>query len=355
MFTADYKNVIDKYEDFWERTNDRPILNFSYKKDGYTNFPAPKDGEEKYLDKSYRYNAYKHKIANTGYIAEGIPMLFPDFGPGCLAACIGGSYKVSKETIWFDSEQFVKDWDNPPSIRFDEQSDMWQRIEEAQRFYASDPDVHFCMTDLGGVLDVVAALRGTENLLYDLYDYPDEVKEFSAKVTAEWLKSFDKQVEIIKAAGQPYNGWMNLVSKKPYYPLQCDFCYMISPAQFEEFVLDDLVTQTNYMERSIYHLDGPGELVHVDMLTDIENLTGIQWTSGVGNPSLRDECWYDLYRKVQDKKKNLVLLGGVSERDLEGSERLVKSLDPTGVYITASFSSKAKAEDMIEKIIRWTE
>ena len=148
---------------------------------------------------------------------------------------------------------------------------------------------------------------------------------------------------------------MNLVSKKPYYPLQCDFCYMISPAQFEEFVLDDLVTQTNYMERSIYHLDGPGELVHVDMLTDIENLTGIQWTSGVGNPSLRDECWYDLYRKVQDKKKNLVLLGGVSERDLEGSERLVKSLDPTGVYITASFSSKAKAEDMIEKIIRWTE
>lgn len=355
MFVTDYKDVIDKYELFWERTNKRPILNFFYRKEGCSDFRKPQDGEEKYLDKTYRYNVYKHKIANMGYVAEGVPMLFTDFGPGCLAACIGGSYKVSTETVWFDSEQFIKDWENPPRILFDEQSDMWQRIVDSQRFYATDPDVHFSMTDLGGPLDIVASLRGTENLLYDLYDYPDEVKEFSSKVTAEWYKAFDRQVEIIKAAGQPYNCWMNVISKKPYSPLQCDFCYMISPAQFEEFVLDDLVAQTNYMERSIYHLDGPGELVHVDMLTDMPKLTGIQWTSGAGNPPLCDECWYDLYRKVQDKKKNLVLLGGVSEDDMAGSERLIKSLDPTGVYISAKFSSKEKAEDMMEKIIRWSE
>ena len=152
-----------------------------------------------------------------------------------------------------------------------------------------------------------------------------------------------------------YNNWMNIPSSKPWYPLQCDFCYMISPKQFSEFVLDDLIDQVNYMPRSIYHLDGVGELPHIDMLLDIEGLTGIQWTSGAGNAELWDEKWFDLYRKIQDKKKNIVLLSGINEHDEAGAERLIKSLDPTGVYISFGCSSEDKAKDMLEKISRWSE
>jgi 5-methyltetrahydrofolate--homocysteine methyltransferase len=258
-------------------------------------------------------------------------------------------------TIWFDTDPIVKEWENPPAIRFDEQSEMWQNIVAEQKIYAADPDVHFSITDIGGIMDVVAALRGTENLLYDLYDYPDEVKEFTQRVKEEWFKLYDRQLEIVSAASQPYNNWMNIPSSKPWYPLQCDFCYMISPKQFSEFVLDDLIDQVNYMPRSIYHLDGVGELPHIDMLLDIEGLTGIQWTSGAGNAELWDEKWFDLYRKIQDKKKNIVLLSGISERDEKGAERLIKSLDPTGVYISFGCSSEDKAKDMLEKISRWSE
>lgn len=356
MFIDKYSAVLCEYEKFWERKNTkRPILNISYRKENTLPFRDPQDPTEKWLDLGYKYNRCKHILATTGYIAEGIPMQFTNFGPGCLAACIGGSFVPAMNTIWFDTDPIVKEWENPPAIRFDEQSEMWQNIVAEQRIYAADPDVHFSITDIGGIMDVVAALRGTENLLYDLYDYPDEVKEFTQRVKEEWFKLYDRQLDIVSAASQPYNNWMNIPSSKPWYPLQCDFCYMISPKQFSEFVLDDLIDQVNYMPRSIYHLDGVGELPHIDMLLDIEGLTGIQWTSGAGNAELWDEKWFDLYRKIQDKKKNIVLLSGISERDEKGAERLIKSLDPTGVYISFGCSSEDKAKDMLEKISRWSE
>ena len=90
----------------------------------------------------------------------------------------------------------------------------------------------------------------------------------------------------------------------------------------------------------------------MDMLLDIQGLTGIQWTPGAGKSELWDEKWFDLYRKIQDKKKNLVLLGGISERDEAGAEKLIKSLDPTGVYISFGCSSEDKAKEMVEKISR---
>lgn len=356
MFTDKYKDTLDRYEQFWERTNKgRPIFNLSYKKDGYVDYPKPSCAEEKFLDMQYNYNAYKHAVNNKGYLAEGVPMHFADFGPGCLAEALGGGYKLTNHSIWFDVNSPIKDWSNPPEIKFDPNSELWSKISKAQTFYSKDPDMHFSITDIGGIMDVLASLRGTENLLYDLYDYPDEVKEFTAKVKSEWFKAFDSQLEAVGSANQPYNTWMNIPSKKPWYPIQCDFCYMISPAQFEEFVLGDIIDQANYMERSIYHLDGEGELPHIDMLLDIEGLTGIQWVAGVGKEPLTDKTWFDLYKKIQDKNKNLVLMGCINENDHAGAERLIKSVDPTKLYIDAFCSSKEKAEDLLEKINRWSE
>ncbi len=356
MFTDKYKNTLERYEEFWERKNtDRPILNLAYRKEGYTAFPKPTFHGQKYLDINYGYNAYKHMIANTGYLAEGIPMRFTNFGPGCLAETLGSGYRLTGPSIWFDVNTPVKSMEDLPEIEFNPNSELWTIIENAQRLYASDPDVHFSITDIGGILDVVASLCGTENLLYDLYDYPDEVKKLTAMVKKEWFKAFDRQLKIVRDANQPINNWLNIPSKKPWYPLQCDFCYMISPAQFEEFVLDDIIDQVNYMERSIYHLDGVGELPHIDMLLDIEGLTGIQWVAGAGKEPLYDPKWFDLYKKIQDKNKNLVLLNAINANDLASAERLIKSIDRKGVYISLTCSSKDKAEEMLEKITRWSE
>lgn len=357
MFAETYKEVLLEYEKFWERKNTkRPILNFSYKKNrDFNPYRPPVSLEEQYFDSSYVYNSYKHNISNKGYIAEGIPRLFPNFGPGCLAGAIGGDFELGADTVWYDKKQLVTNWENPPEITLDEQSKIWQKVKEIQQIGSSDPDVHVTITDLGGILDILASLRGTENLLYDLYDYPDEVKLFTQKIEQEWFKAFDQQVNVMCAAKQPFNNWMNIPSSKPWYPIQCDFSYMIAPNHFEEFVLPHLIDQVEYMDRSIYHLDGEGEIPHVDMLLDIPKLTGIQWTAGDGNAPVSDEKWFGLYKKIQDKKKNLVLFVSCNtEQDMNRLESLVKTLDPTGLYINTGLSSQQKAEELFENVIRWS-
>jgi len=348
-----FKPQLEQYEKFWEREKlSRPILNISAPTGKY--YVPPKSLEQKWLDENYIVDSAIRKHDNTYYTAEGVPFLFANFGPGCLAACIGGNYGLSETTIWFDRNPIIDDWENCPELKLYTDSEMWRNIERLQDKAFAHSEFNTSITDLGGILDIICSLRGTGNMLYDLFDHPDEVKECTKLVTKLWFEAFDLQVERVKKAGQPFNNWMNIPSSKPWYPIQCDFSYMISPAQFEEFVLPHLVEQINYMERSVYHLDGEGEIPHLDMLLDIEGLTAIQWVSGAGQPSLRDEKWLPMYEKIQKKGKGLILMGALSEIDLAASERLIKSLDPTCVYISYVAKDKDSADRMLENVEKWT-
>ena len=118
-----------------------------------------------------------------------------------------------------DRRPIIEDWENLPRIEFDEKSEMWQHLLRLQNKFMTDPSVYFTMTDLGGTMDILASLRSSENLLYDLYDYPEEVKELSARINRMWLKAYDQQVETIREAGLPFDTWMKIPSAKPWYPL----------------------------------------------------------------------------------------------------------------------------------------
>ncbi|MBQ6823286.1 MAG: hypothetical protein IJP27_01405 [Clostridia bacterium] len=353
-------SILAHYEQFWEGTNTgRPLLNYSAPKEGATRFPKPVDLVQQWLDEEYLLNRHRHKMENTVFLADAVPMLFTNLGPGCLAACIGGNYDLASNTVWFDRRPVIEDWEDLPPFAFDENSEMWQHVMRLQNKYATDPDVHFSITDLGGVTDIVASLRGTQELLYDLYDYPDEFKALTKQITEMWIKAYRLQVETIKKTGQPYNNWMNLPSAKPWYPMQCDFCYMLSPAHFEEFILPELVELTKVVERPVYHLDGVGELPHLDRILEIPGLKAIQWAPGAGEAPEWDEKWFPVYRKIQDKKVNVILLRGSGVRDgkndLEGMEKLIKSVDPSRLYLAGGFPKLQMAEEMIENITRWSE
>jgi 5-methyltetrahydrofolate--homocysteine methyltransferase len=82
---------------------------------------------------------------------------------------------------------------------------------------------------------------------------------------------------------------------------QPDFSYMISPKMFERFVMPDLDAVFSAMDHAFYHLDGKGQIPHLDMLLSIENLCGIQWIPGGGQPP--PEKWMDLLKRIRDAGK----------------------------------------------------
>jgi hypothetical protein len=83
--------------------------------------------------------------------------------------------------------------------------------------------------------------------------------------------------------------------------LQSDFAYMISPAMFEEFVLPDVEACCERMDHGFYHLDGKGQLRHLDMLLSLPRLRGIQWIPGDGQPP--PECWLPVLKRIRDAGK----------------------------------------------------
>ena len=63
--------------------------------------------------------------------------------------------------------------------------------------------------------------------------------------------------------------------------LQCDLSYMISPQMFGRFVLPELAASCRRLGNPAYHLDGPGEIPHVDMLLSIPELRAMQYVPTV--------------------------------------------------------------------------
>jgi 5-methyltetrahydrofolate--homocysteine methyltransferase len=96
---------------------------------------------------------------------------------------------------------------------------------------------------------------------------------------------------------------------------------MISPEMFGEFAKPELEATCARLSRVFYHLDGPGQLPHLDSLLTIENLDGVQWVPGAGNP----ECdqWPEVYGKIHAAGKKIQVVDG----DFDTLDTVIGQLD----------------------------
>lgn len=344
----DFAKAKAQHEAFWQGgAIDRCCFYLTAPKKGAPAKEEPADLIQQWEDIPWRTAMEKKAVENTLYLGDAIPSVFLNYGPGCLASMIGGSHKWAPHTVWFENEPFfVADWENPPEPRLDKQSAMYQMVETyTKALLEKGKDTFYTsITDIGGTYDIIASLRGTQNLLMDLYEYPEEVKVFAAKVASLWKEYFWSQANLLLEQQGAMTSWMPIYSEKPYYPLQCDFCAMISPEMFGEFIMPDLSYHLEYLPRSVYHLDGPGELVHLDHLLSLKNLTAIQWVPGDGAPDITDPCWYPYYERIQKAGKSLVFLGA----DPVGVENLLRHISTKGLFLLCNAKDEEEAKELLK-------
>jgi 5-methyltetrahydrofolate--homocysteine methyltransferase len=289
---------------WWEGELNRPLVWLSATDRGVTrpysymsNYPLEMPVEQV-------IERYLTVLERTNFYADGFPWLWVNFGPGILAGFLGArvnSVTQPSETVWFSSEDV-----NPIheiDFKYDPQNVWWQRVKEitqalVQRY---GPDLAVSHTDLGGNLDVLASFRETQNLLMDVLDTPEEVKRLAEQVTRLWLRYYDELDAIIRPACAGTSCWTPIWSPGKTYMLQCDFSYMISPAMFERFVLPDLTQCCDHLDHGFYHLDGKGQIPHLDLLLSIRRLRGIQWIPGDGQPT--PDQWLPLLKRIRDGGK----------------------------------------------------
>jgi len=237
-------------------------------------------------------------MAALRFGADAMPQWWPNFGAGIAAGFLGSRVVVRPETVWFEPAEEIEIADL--HLTFDPDNVWWRHIRKltaaAAKRWAGKIAVGY--SDIGGNLDILASLRSTERLLYELTDAPGEVDRLAGEITRRWLRYFDELHELCDATGCGHvTACGGLWSPKSVYMLQCDFCYMISPAMFERWVLPDLAACCEHLDHSFYHLDGPGALPHLDLLCGLESLGGIQWIPGAGQKASQD--WPEVLGKIR--------------------------------------------------------
>lgn len=255
--------------------------------------------------------ALDESLSRQEYLGDAFPFVgFEAFGPGVLAAFLGARLDNSSGGVWFFPQKELPIQDI--HVAYDPANQWAERIKAIYRAGLArwQGQVIMGLPDLGGVLDVAASLRGTENLLLDLYDAPEEVRRLCGEIQSAWYAAYADFAQVL-APQKAFSHWSGLLSSEPSYITQCDFCYMISQAMFRAFVLETLCLDTRRLQHVIYHLDGIGQLQHLADILAIQQLRAVQWVYGDGQPSAIH--WLDVYRRIQESGKQIMIVGGPTD------------------------------------------
>lgn len=244
---------------------------------------------------------YQKQLESKRYYGDAWPKWWPNIGPGIGAGFFGAKVLTSDETVWFEPSEKRALQDT--HLAYDADNFWWKRIQTITQAALDRWGNRVCVgfTDIGGNLDILASLQTSQKLAMDLYDEPEEVLRLVDEINQAWLTYYDKLYEIIAQNGRGTTPWAPIWSPKRTYMLQSDFSFLISPKMFEQFVLPDLEACCERLDHAFYHLDGKGELPHLDMMLSIERLRGIQWIPGAGQPPANE--WLSLLKRIRDAGK----------------------------------------------------
>jgi len=346
----------ENYTKWWEGSLDRPLIAVAM--GGYPSDRKQPDVPSNHWTIQYEdsvtaddiVDRWDYDLSTMRFAGDAFPHVLPNFGAGVVAAFMGAKVDIRPETVWFSPPGPValRDVAFSPSLR----NRYYRRLADIMRAAVKrwNGQVQVDMTDVGGNLDVVSSFRSGQDLLTDLYDCPEDVTKAVKKVHKGWWKSFESLNAIVRDVNPGYTCWTPILSVGPYYMLQCDFAYMIGPEMFDEFVKPELAMTCKRMTNAFYHLDGIGQLPHLDSLLSIPELKGIQWIPGDGQPTV--DKWPEVFRKVRAAGKLIQVFGSQSPLGLRLVDELAGQLGSAKGIILIDYADKSKEKEVAEVMAR---
>lgn len=312
----------------WRDANDRPF--------GIRPQVVYADAAERYLNADKAFEEVAAYYNRVRPLAEAFPSFSMNLGAGSLALYLGAQPVFREDTVWF--EPCIHDYESALPLRYNPDNVWWKKhlaLIRRQLELVRNTDILVCVPDLVENIDILAALRGPQTCCYDLYDYPDQLAEALEDIRCVYMTYFNEIYQLIKGAENrcAYTAFDILGTGKTA-KIQCDFGALLSPAQFEEYIIPSLTRQCGELDNTMFHLDGPECLIHVDALMKLEKLGALQWTPGARNPRAGSEEWYPLYRKVKEAGKGLWI--GLTDYEPEEAVfvagTLASKFGPEGFY-----------------------
>ncbi|MHB0856089.1 MAG: uroporphyrinogen decarboxylase/cobalamine-independent methonine synthase family protein [Anaerolineae bacterium] len=348
----DWPRIRERYDAWWEGALlDRPIVQITAPRqplepdrpvdasDVYDWFTNP----ERVLRRIMRH------VDATYYAGDAFPLAFP-MSPGIPAieaAYLGCPVHFVYESLTAWTDPIIKDWDHLPNLEVDPDNPWWRITQDLIERGARQGVGVYCtgIPDLQGGGQILAMLRGSQELAIDLLDRPEFILPVLETTNAAWLHYYQALFAIIHRYADGYYDWLGVWSSKPHVTVECDFCALISPRLFDRYFLPALAQQTEWIERTIYHLDGPGSLPHLESILALPRLDGIQWVPGAGATVMTD--WIPLLQRIQAAGKKLTLSCGPGE-----VRRLLTELKPEGLLLSVGCANIQEADELEHQVCR---
>ena len=312
--------------------------------------PAPATLLERWTNVEYKVKSAEWHMARTFYGGEAFPYFFPYLGPGTLANYLGSEPVFAEDTVWYS--KCIDDPDNDKPLRFNPRNKWWKLTVEMYRLARERGRGKYLVAypDLIENLDVYASLRGTNDMLLDVFDRPQFIHRKQREILKMFCTYFEKSYDIIKEDDGGSCFIFEIWGPGKTAKVQCDASAMLSPAQFREFVVPYLAEQCSWLDFSGYHLDGPPCVQHLDALLEIDSLQAIQWTPGPQTPCVSSPAYFPMYKRIKDAGKNVMILGAKPNE----IEPLIRAMGgPERLLISTSVPTEQEAKDLLKAALKW--
>jgi len=357
------ERIRQRFSQWWERKNDQyPLVHIVSKKnlikfkDNLKEFHEINNNSQlmdRFINADVVYKREMILEEMFSYMGDAFHYINMNLGPGSMAAYLKSQPGFSDTTVWYH-EVPCRNIDELSNISHLESTNWWGiHLNEMMKLKKLVGDfLPIAIPDIVENLDIVSAIRGPQNLCYDLYDNPEGVKRIVNIVDDAYFYYYDEFYNLLKMEDESsvytaFNIWGTGKTAK----IQCDFSAMISCEQFDEFVIPSIKKQTKKLNNVLYHLDGKDAIRHIDSIVSVEEINAINWTPGDGQDDGGSEIWFPLYDKVINANKGLWIgIGqGPLERRIECARRIQKRYGNEGLYFNFGI---VECESDAEKLLR---
>jgi 5-methyltetrahydrofolate--homocysteine methyltransferase len=312
----------------------------------------PEKVEDRWLDFDYLHAVNDFRLSRTFFGGEAFPLWTPGYpGWDFIPSYLGAKVDLAEETGWVHpliEKGDLSDHDCR-DLTIDPGNKWWIFAEKLHKFAVAESHGKSLpgIQAIGGCGDTLAGLRSTNQLLFDVLECPEHVREFEMHLMKLWVEVYDKFYGITHEAAEGSTCWFPLWAPGRFYPLQNDFSYMISPRMFEDLFMPALEMQMKHLDYSVYHVDGIMAFAHVDAICSLPGLQALQILPGAGKPSPLH--YMDVLKKVQKAGKNLHISIPCDE-----VETALECLSSTGLFIDTRCESEEEARTLLHLAEKWS-
>ena len=352
-YKPDYEDAKKRIDAFWNcEVIDRALtfINFRRPQDEQMPTPAkPEDPKRRKLDVEYRVQAAEARAYNEVFYADSMPVIQPSLGPATVASYFGIGMGFDEATSWATHD--IKEWPEDLStiLNFDPEGFYYQKSIEITKALREAGKGKFItgVQEWLSPADILSAARGPEQFCMDVIDCPERIAALSERLSRALLPIYESFYQMARDAGDPASTWLPLVSEDRYMVIQNDVSSLLSPSMFDEFLLPYTQRECEYLDHTMYHLDGLQALKDLDRLLEIPELDAVQW----GPPPQHWDWheWIDVYKRIQAAGKGFFL--PIPAKDLH--ELPDSGIRPEGAWLVVegvtNEEEAAKALRLIEK------